>query len=252
MSKFFISTNLITDLKFRQQVGVKADAFEETLAILNSENKVTEFDLIIDAENREQLQINAKLFVKTFSSETALKAVTTLQDVLGIDKIDSLTISIPSEGISYLGIGDHSSSNEALNETPDSENNSDPTRGEFITKFFEFWNKLSEELSGKVVTLGVCDLETDVFFQLFKDSKIKPQFCQVNLKSCCMVPPDLQTFAKENSVKLSTHADPPTVLSSEFMEKVKSDNLRPEWIVRYQKFIRSRGVLEDKRYIMPF
>ena len=109
----------------------------------------------------------------------------------------------------------------------------------------------SEALSGKVITLGVCDLETDIFFQLYKESNIKPQFCQINLKSCCMVPPDLQEFAKSNSVKLSTHADPPTVLSVDFMEKIENNDLRPEWIVRYSQFIKSRGVLEDKRYIIP-
>ena len=85
----------------------------------------------------------------------------------------------------------------------------------------------SEALSGKVITLGVCDLETDIFFQLYKESTIKPQFCQINLKSCCMVPPDLQEFAKSNSVKLSTHADPPTVLSVDFMEKIENNDLRP-------------------------
>ena len=66
-----------------------------------------------------------------------------------------------------------------------------------------------------------------------------------------MVPPDLQEFAKSNSVKLSTHADPPTVLSTDFMEKIDNNDLRPEWIVRYSQFIKSRGVLEDKRYIIP-
>ena len=66
-----------------------------------------------------------------------------------------------------------------------------------------------------------------------------------------MVPPDLQEFAKSNSVQLSTHADPPTVLSADFMEKIENNELRPEWIVRYSQFIKSRGVLEDKRYIIP-
>ena len=38
-TNFFTSTNLITDLKFKQQVGVKADSFEEALAILNQEEE---------------------------------------------------------------------------------------------------------------------------------------------------------------------------------------------------------------------
>ena len=83
MNNFFTSTNLITDLKFRQQVGVKADAFVETLAILNSKQNQDKPDLKIDTEKREELQINAKLFVKTFSTDVALSAVETLQNVLG-------------------------------------------------------------------------------------------------------------------------------------------------------------------------
>ena len=85
-TNFFTSTNLITDLKFKQQVGVKADSFEEALAILNQEeeNKLKNpDDLKIELEKRDELQINAKLFMKSFSTENALKAVQTLKQVLG-------------------------------------------------------------------------------------------------------------------------------------------------------------------------
>ena len=72
---------------------------------------------------------------------------------------------------------------------------------------------------------------------------------QVNLKSCCVVPPDLQNFSKEHKIKLNTHADPPTVLSPDFMTSIQED-IRPQWIIRYQLFIKSRGVLQDKRYLI--
>ena len=108
----------------------------------------------------------------------------------------------------------------------------------------------SEALSGKVITLGVCDLETDIFFQLYKESTIKPQFCQINLKSCCMVPPDLQEFAKSNSVKLSTHADPPTVLSVDFMEKIENNDLRPEWIAQCLEVFEKYFLFFDPQYLM--
>ena len=170
--------------------------------------------------------------------------------ISGVDKIDSLTISIPSEGIDHLGIGDHSST-EDLHKVTESDIDN-PTRKNAIEKLLKFWNELSESLSEEIITMGVCDLETDVLFQLYNQSKFKPKYIQVNLKSCCVVPPDLQAFAKENSVKLSTHADPPTILSSEFVNKIGSKELKStEWIVRYQLFIKARGVLQDKRYIFP-
>ena len=180
-----------------------------------------------------------------------------LSIISGVEKIDSLTISIPSEGIDHLGIGDHSSSTEDLNKSEITEPETDvvenKTRQNAIEKLLKFWNELSESLSEEIITMGVCDLETDVLFQLYNQSKFKPKYIQVNLKSCCVVPPDLQAFAKENSVKLSTHADPPTILSSEFVNKIDSKELKStEWIVRYQLFIKSRGVLQDKRYIFPF
>jgi glutamate--cysteine ligase regulatory subunit len=73
------------------------------------------------------------------------------------------------------------------------------------------------------------------------------------LKSCCVVPPDLQAFAKENQIKLHTHADPPSILTQDFMEKIQKteSSKNPEWIIRYQLFIKARGVLQDKRYIIP-
>ena len=56
------------------------------------------------------------------------KKVFLVLSILGVDKIDSLTISIPSEGIDYLGIGDHSST-EDLHKVTDSETDIDnPTR----------------------------------------------------------------------------------------------------------------------------
>ena len=163
-----------------------------------------------------------------------------------MEKIDSLTISIPSEGIDHLGIGDHSSSTEDLNKSEIPENK---TRQNAIEKLLKFWNELSESLSEEIITMGVCDLETDVFFQLFEDSIIKPKSFQVNLKSCCVVPPKLQEFSKEKGVKLHTHADPPSVLGQEFMEGIKTGE-KPHWIIRCQLFVKSRGVLQDKRYLI--
>ena len=83
--KHLTSTNLITDLKFKQKVGVKADSAEEALAIINEHNS----DVIvekIDPEVRNDLQINAKLFIRTFNEDKALEAVQCLKEVLGSHK----------------------------------------------------------------------------------------------------------------------------------------------------------------------
>ena len=82
---FLASSNLITDLKFKQKVGVKADAHVEALAVINQENTATieEQNLKIDIEARDELQINAKLFLKSFKPDLALEALQTLKEALG-------------------------------------------------------------------------------------------------------------------------------------------------------------------------
>ena len=79
---FLASSNLITDLKFKQKVGVKADAHVEALAVINQEN-IEEQNLQIDLEARDELQINAKLFLKSFKPDLALEALQTLKEALG-------------------------------------------------------------------------------------------------------------------------------------------------------------------------
>jgi len=247
--KFVASSNLITDLKFKQQVGVKADAHIEALAVLNqqSDDKVQSSDLNISPETREELQINAKLFVKSFDCDVALEAVQQLKEALGVEKIDSLILSVPSEGIELIGIGAHSLDDDDEEDAKNPVN--DPKRQEMKAQMINMWQCLTEKLQNQVTTIGLCDLETDIFFQLFDQSTIKPRNFQVNLKSCCVVPPDLQNFAKSNQIKLHTHADPPSVLGDEFMNGIKT-GIEPRWIIRYQLFIKSRGVLQDKRYLI--
>ena len=96
--KYLASSNLITDLKFKQQVGVKADAHVEALAVINQEDKNEEnLDLKINLDNREELQINAKLFLRSFDIDLCLEAVQCLKEAFGVEKIDSLTFSVPAE-----------------------------------------------------------------------------------------------------------------------------------------------------------
>ena len=248
--KYFASSNLITDLKFKQQVGVKADAHIEALAIINKNEGENDenVDLKIQLENRDELQINAKLFVKSFDIDLCLEAVKCLKQAFEVEKIDSLTFSVPAEGIESIGIGAHSV-NEDTEEF--AEPKTDPERQEFSQKMLNLWSSLTEKLQNEVNTFGLCDLETDVFFQLFEESTIKPKSFQVNLKSCCVVPPKLQEFSKEKGVKLHTHADSISVLGQEFIDEIKTRD-KPNWIIRCQLFVKARGVLQDKRYLIQY
>ncbi|KAJ8870391.1 hypothetical protein PR048_029412 [Dryococelus australis] len=37
---------------------------------------------------------------------------------------------------------------------------------------------------------------------------VKPSIIQINLATCCVVPPALQEFTKDHNVQLLTHSDP--------------------------------------------
>lgn len=78
-----------------------------------------------------------------------------------------------------------------------------------LEKLKNFWKVLEElVLSGKVAQIGVADVEESAFRSLYEWAKIKPSIIQINLATCCVVPPTLQTFCKENDVQLLTHSDP--------------------------------------------
>ena len=50
-------------------------------------------------EMMDELQINAKLFVKSFDIDLCLEAVKCLKQAFEVEKIDSLTFSVPAEVI---------------------------------------------------------------------------------------------------------------------------------------------------------
>ena len=103
-------------------------------------------------------------------------AIVTFLNFTGVDKIDSLTLTVPADGIDWIGIGAHSV-NEDVNET--SAKNEDPERQSICKKMKLLWKELTEKLENDVTTLGLCDLETDVFFNLFNEATIKPANFQV-------------------------------------------------------------------------
>ncbi|XP_017303276.1 glutamate--cysteine ligase regulatory subunit [Diaphorina citri] len=48
----------------------------------------------------------------------------------------------------------------------------------------------------KISRIGLSDLHEDIFIQFYNRAKVKPGIIQINLSSCCVVPPVLQEFAK--------------------------------------------------------
>ena len=73
----------------------------------------------------------------------------------------------------------------------------------------ETWTVLEESVkNNSVKMIGLCDVDTQLFIQLYSWANIKPSIVQINLASCCVVPPELAEFCKENGIQLLTHSDP--------------------------------------------
>lgn len=278
MSVFITSENLIKDLNFKQRLGVKADLIDEVLDVINqaSEKFKEKPETGIKTENEQlfigpfggglkkddpccndtsEAQINLKIFLTTNNIDTAIAAVKHNIKHLELTQIDSLILAVPLISASHVSIG--SVKDEDLSQGSDDLKNS-------VSGIIDLWNALAKEFvqdSKTVLNLGLCDLDTKVFKAIFDKAEIKPSSVQVNLKTCCTVPPDLQGFAKENNIKLHTHSDPLEVLDAGFQSKLPTFqdpqsndtfHLDPLWMVKMQSFIKARGVLADKRYVIAF
>ncbi|CAH2231938.1 jg11089 [Pararge aegeria aegeria] len=105
---------------------------------------------------------------------------------------------------------------------------------------------------GRVQQLGVADVGGGCLRKLHAWALVKPTIAQINLASCCVVPPSLHAFCRANDVQLLTHADPPDLLSIAAAKTlldagIGCNNL--DWCARYQVHIKCRGVLALKGYV---
>ncbi|XP_066260626.1 glutamate--cysteine ligase regulatory subunit [Euwallacea similis] len=104
--------------------------------------------------------------------------------------------------------------------------------------------------NGSVGELGIADIEEATFRELYDWAKVKPVIIQINLATCCVVPPTLQTFCKEKDIKLFTHSDSSDILPDQSIEEIFSAPLDLVWAVRFTVHIKCRGVLTTKGYCL--
>lgn len=99
-------------------------------------------------------------------------------------------MTIPAEGAQHIGISAHSedestpntSEAEDADDKPDNVANLivlDPEREKYANDLASLWETLSKMTS--VQSLGLCDVETDVFKKIYQQVAIKPRNVQVQL-----------------------------------------------------------------------
>ncbi|XP_064616948.1 glutamate--cysteine ligase regulatory subunit-like [Liolophura sinensis] len=129
---------------------------------------------------------------------------------------------------------------------------------EEIQPYWQVLEGLVEGESASVLSIGVSDLSTNQLKQLYQWAQVKPIINQVNLASCCVMPPDMVEFAKLNDIQLLTHSDPPDVLpQSSFRDLIAANSTSRDaekwkalWSVRYSVLVKCRGIVKTKGYIV--
>ncbi|TRY96025.1 hypothetical protein DNTS_006091 [Danionella cerebrum] len=185
------------------------------------ECSIPENSEVITPEEREELKV----------SEWETSSIRSAVD-MGVSQLDSVIIAPP-----------------ALPET----------EAQTLSHLQPLWDELQSLVrSHKIAAIGTSDLDKSLLEQLYSWAQIKPSSNQVNLASCCVMPPDLTAFAKEFDIQLLTHNDPKELISKTgFQEAMlgSSQDLQAadwslDWVLRYSIIVKSRGIIKAKGYIV--
>ncbi|KAF4527888.1 hypothetical protein B566_EDAN012300 [Ephemera danica] len=179
-------------------------------------------------EERKDLKVGLKLFLP--SSAPSDNAIA--------DALNSLLTELKTGHVESLVLAQAGRQAEGF--TPEQQ----------LQRIRSVWEQLQiEEKAGRVLSGGVSDVDTELFINLHTEAQVKPSIVQINLATCCVVPPALQAFAKEHEVQLLTHSDPLDVLPAEQVKELFGSDWHTSWILRSQVHVKCRGVLASKGYI---
>lgn len=209
----------------RDQVELKALAEHAVCSLMQDNER-------IGAKEREDIKLSAKLFIYRFEPGMIKESASRACLELGVTQLDSVILALPP-----LSGGECRSLEE-------------------LQPPWEEMEALVQEK--KVSSIGVSDLDHQLLEALCLKAQVQPSSCQVNLASCCVIPPDLTTFASENNIQLLTHNDPTDILPLGPFQDALGASVRgpgtaqwaPRWILRYSAIIKNRGIIKSKGYVV--
>uniref|UniRef100_A0A131X9D4 GCS light chain n=1 Tax=Hyalomma excavatum TaxID=257692 RepID=A0A131X9D4_9ACAR len=179
-------------------------------------------------KERSTFKITVKVFLSGFDAVALESATQKVLEELGVSELDSLILAFP------------------------------PSAKSSTEKVRLLWTA-AEQLyrQGLALSVGVSDLDTAQLRDLHSWAEVKPSVNQVNLDSCCVIPQEMQEFAKANNIQLLTHSDPKVVLDCEGMTRLLKGYVAEEdirhwsapWVARYSVLVKCRGFLQSKGYI---
>ncbi|XP_028856154.1 glutamate--cysteine ligase regulatory subunit [Denticeps clupeoides] len=186
----------------------------------------------ITPEEREELKVSVKLFVGESECSSIKNAVDMACISLGVSQLDSVIVAPPP--------------------LPDGESQT-------LEHLQPLWEELEALVqSSKIAAIGTSDLDKTLLEQLYNWARVKPSSNQVNLASCCVMPPDLTAFAKEFDIQLLTHNDPKELISTAAFQQAVQESTQDlqvvdwqlEWVLRYSIIVKSRGIIKSKGYLV--
>ncbi|GAB6031529.1 hypothetical protein CHUAL_009298 [Chamberlinius hualienensis] len=209
-------------------VPESSESTGKTLNCINNKHPVK-----IDKEERKDLKVTVKVFLNAFDTTLLEISVAKALEELDVTYIESVIVAFP------------------------------PTEHKLaLDEIKPIWETLELLVDKKkILAIGISDLDTDQLMKLHHWARVKPIINQINLASCCVIPPEMQQFAKDNDIQLLTHNDQKELLPEEQLTKwmkSKFENLpseiswKPVWMVRFSALVKCRGVIQNKGYIALF
>ncbi|CAL1683356.1 unnamed protein product [Lasius platythorax] len=225
--------NVLSLSEARQKASQNStDELIETLKIiLNDKQSKGDGTTVINGKedtslqdvDRKDLKITVKVFISSPDVDLLKEALDQAFKALRTNIIESLVIAYKS--------------------AEDPEN--------MLSSLKRIWSAIEEYVKvGKLSSVGLSDINTNTFIELFQWADVKPNIVQINLATCCVVPPALQEFTKENDIQLLTHSDPCEILPQEILESIFGSAAHLRWLIRYQIHLKCRGILSSKGYLL--
>ena len=183
----------------------------------------------LDPGARPGLKVVVKIFTYSESCAVFTNAINFLMSSLGTDYIDSLTLALP------------------------------PSRKKSIEEMKSIWTcAVTNVISGKIRDLGVSDLDAGQLEELYAwAEEVKPTTNQINLETCCVIPPELNDLANLKNIRLLTHNDPRDILPTDRLTPLLTAAAVPHaadyrclWIGRYSVLVTANGVIESKGFVV--
>ncbi|XP_026750497.2 glutamate--cysteine ligase regulatory subunit [Galleria mellonella] len=222
-------------------------------------------------EERKNLKIGVKIFINEDSTSSLTECLENVFTALHTEYIDNVILAYNPDILHINEATDETNlkSTHATKASPisqgsniarmpstelEADSEADARKCEAILPGIKvLWAVLEDYVKqGRVHQLGVADVGGGCLRRLHAWAHVRPAIAQINLASCCVVPPALHEFCRANDVQLLTHGDPPDLLSLAAVKTLSDagvgcNNL--DWCARYQVHIKCRGVLALKGYV---